>query len=555
MTSPLTQGLQGVRWFLSDWLRGQFGDRVTDWLGGAVDVVKCGPHRDVYRLRANGLDVHVKHYRPTGLRSRIREALRPVKAKREYERGLTLRQRGVPTPLPLAWGTSVGESSSWLVTETFAGGVPLNTYLEVGLPAEPAELRAGLRLQIAKSLGTFVARLHAAGVFHHDLHPGNLLVRWAADGRPEIALIDLHATSLRPRCRWADCRRNLVVFNRYFALRATRSDRRRFWEAYLATLGPVVPPPAGQAARELERATADSNRVFWRGRDRRCLANNRYYRRVSVGSQRGYAVRDLDDQILQELMANTDAPFDSAKCQVMKRSPSSAVVAFELPSGSGVPRRVVLKRFAVRSAQGPWLGLVRPTAALRSWLYGHGLHERRLPTPRPLAVFYRYRAGLPREGYLLSEMIEGATELHDWLRRLGTLGARDRTAALRQRADYLARLIRGFHDRGLTHRDLKAANVLTPIDPADHRAWLIDLVGVRRPRHVTPRRRAKNLARLNASFADHPWVTRTQRLRFLATYLEWGLRGKSGWKAWWREIGQATQAKVARNTRRGRPLA
>jgi hypothetical protein len=38
-------------------------------------------------------------------------------------------------------------------------------------------------------------------------------------------------------------------------------------------------------------------------------------------------------------------------------------------------------------------------------------------------------------------------------------------------------------------------------------------------------------------------------------YLEWGLRGREGWKRWWHEIEQATLAKVARNARNGRPLA
>jgi hypothetical protein len=38
-------------------------------------------------------------------------------------------------------------------------------------------------------------------------------------------------------------------------------------------------------------------------------------------------------------------------------------------------------------------------------------------------------------------------------------------------------------------------------------------------------------------------------------YLQWGLRGEAGWKIWWRQIERETRAKVARNRRRGRPLA
>jgi tRNA A-37 threonylcarbamoyl transferase component Bud32 len=432
--------------------------------------------------------------------------------------------------------------------------VPLNHFLETELPGLPHARGVRRRQRLATALGEYVARLHAAVVFHHDLHPGNLLVRWSADDRPDLALIDLHAVSVRARCRWDDCRRNLVVFNRYFALRASRPDRRRFWEAYCQALGAVVPRPVGQTMRELEAATGASNRAFWRARDRRCLASNRYYRRVRGASTSGYAVRDLDGELLRSLLADPDAAIRREDIRVLKTSPSSTVIALDHPSG-GSPGQVVLKRFHVRSGSAPWVGMLRPTAALRSWAFGHGLRERCLPTARPLAVVHRYRAGTPREGYLLTERIVGATELHDWLRHLAGLGSRQRTAALRSRIDCIARLVRDLHERGLTHRDLKAANFLTPLDPADHRAWFIDLVGVRRPARVTRGRRVQNLSRLSASFVDHALVSRSEKLRFLATYLNWGLQGKAGWKGWWREIAAATQAKVTRNARRGRPLA
>ena len=84
---------------------------------------------------------------------------------------------------------------------------------------------------------------------------------------------------------------------------------------------------------------------------------------------------------------------------------------------------------------------------------------------------------------------------------------------------------------------------------------LIDLVGVRRLHKLPRSRRIQNLARLHASFLRTPLLTRTDKLRFLRVYLQWGLLGKNAWKRWWMEIEAATQAKVARNRRTGRPLA
>ena len=50
-------------------------------------------------------------------------------------------------------------------------------------------------------------------------------------------------------------------------------------------------------------------------------------------------------------------------------------------------------------------------------------------------------------------------------------------------------------------------------------------------------------------------LTRADKVRFLRTYLQWGLRGRGSWKRWWHEVEKATLAKVARNARNGRPLA
>src|SRR5207248_2476815 len=99
----------GVRWHMPDDLRGRLlgpdGLRLDEWLrDGRAVIVKDAPHRAVYRVCLPGLDIHVKHYRLLGWRSRVREMLRPIKAKREYAVALTLSRRGVPTPAPLAWG-------------------------------------------------------------------------------------------------------------------------------------------------------------------------------------------------------------------------------------------------------------------------------------------------------------------------------------------------------------------------------------------------------------------------------------------------------------------
>jgi len=557
----------GVRWQIQPGLEPLFGPdglRLNEWLAAdQARVVKHGPHRTVYHVVLPGLDFYLKHNRLADGRAWLRELVRPSKARSEYAHALAVAARQVPTIEPLAIGETcrrTGPPCSYLITRTLPETRPLNSFLENTLPQWPAPRRTRMRQRLAEALGRLLAHLHDAGITHHDLHPGNLLLRLDADDRPELFLIDLHAIRLGAPLSWGARRTNLIVLNRWFALRCERTDRLRCWHAYRSAIGQTAEPAADsrQPIAELERRTLASNLRFWRGLDRRCQRRNRHFRRVRGPSVAGYAMADLAPQTLAALLADPDAPFERPDAVVLKQSRSSAVVEFDLPGAEG-PRRVVYKRFAVTRWSDPWTALFRPTPALRSYVMGHGLRLRCLPTPRPLAVWHRYRCGLPHEGYLLTEKVADALELLSFVDHLNTLPTAEGRAHMRRLIDRLGQLIGALHQRRLSHRDLKAANLLVSgvsslAAGGEIQVCFIDLVGVRRPLKLRRSRRVQNLARLNTSFHDHPGLTRTDRLRFLRVYLRWGLRGRIGWKRWWRQIEEATADKIRRNLRNGRPL-
>lgn len=567
-------------------LLGPEGLRLADWLeAGQARVLKHGPQRTVYRVELPELTCCVKHNRLPNTRAWLRELVRPAKARIEYEKAHEVASRGVPTFVPLAVGERAGgegPGESFLVTRYLERAEPLSDFIEVTLPGFAPRRLARVRLRLAEALADLLARMHDAGIVHGDLHPGNLLIRLDDEDRPSLFLIDLHAVTLRAPLDWQARRDNLVILNRWFVMRGSRSDRLRFWHAYvnhqqrLAPGGDAAPPSEAMfrqwrddLARELERQTWQSNLVFWRNRDARCLTTNKYYEQVRSGTVKGFALCGLDRRALDALLADPDAAFRDPGAALLKDSRSSTVAELEWTT-AGVPRRVVFKRFRVTRWTDPWAALVRRSPALRSWVHGQGLWERRLPTPRPLAVFHRYHHGLPQESYLLVEKVEQAQDLHRYLAGLNRLDPAERRRQLRARIDQIAQLLRELHRCRLAHRDLKAGNLLVrdaadgppgiPARLADAEArfpgiWLIDLVGMSRHQRLGRARKVRNLARLNASFLDEPALTRTDRLRFLRVYLQWGLLGHGSWKRWWHEIDQATQAKAARNARTGRPLA
>src|SRR5262249_46475230 len=151
----------------------------------------------------------------------------------------------------------------------------------------------------------------------------------------------------------------------------------------------------------------------------------------------------------------------------------------------------------------PLAALLRRTPALRSWVFGHGLRERCLPTPRPLLVLHRRRHGLAREGYLLTEKVQNAKELSSHVAGLAALPEEERLRRLRDLIEQAARLVRQLHRRQLSQRDLKAANLLVQLTDSGSALWFIDLVGVTRHRVLSRRLRVRNLMRLHASFYQH----------------------------------------------------
>jgi tRNA A-37 threonylcarbamoyl transferase component Bud32 len=494
----------GQRWqilpALRDVLLGERGLCLAGWLqDGQARLVKQNAQRRVYEVMLPGLHFFLKHNRVTDGRARLRRWLRPDKALQEFDLAREIARRQVPTVEPLAVGIdSSGES--YFLSRALSETVPLNFFLEQELPGWDEPRRGRMRRSIAVVLGQFLGRMHNAGIVHEDLHPGNLLLSVVND-RPQLFLIDLQAVRLGAKLQWPASRANLVVVNRWFVLRSTRADRLRFWHGYCTArrqAAGVTLNPHGCVCRhrcdEIEGRTQASNRALWRSFDARCLENNRRFGRVAGPGVAGHAVTDLDQVVIESLLREPDTVFEQSGVKLLKNSRSATVADLEMAVG-GRTHRVIWKRFRVTSWRDPWLALLRPAGALRSWVMGHGMRLRWLPTPRPLLLLHRQRHGLKREGYLLTAKVQGSQELQEFVAGLAALTPREQRQQLAPVRDEIARLVRELHDRRLSHRDLKAPNLLVVTasgvhqasseEPIDHwplargRVWFIDLVGVR----------------------------------------------------------------------------
>ena len=562
----------GVGWWVHpSWresLVGPDGLRLAEWeRQGRLTIVKTGPHRTVYRVDLPRGVVYIKHFRVPDFRAKIRQWFRRGKGRNEGKRAARLAEHDIRTIVPVALGELRRRGclhENFLVTLAIEGMTPLDHFVSEVLPELPARDQDRLRHGLADELGQFTARLHDAGFLHLDFHPGNVLVGLDSKGSPRLAMIDLDALRERKSINSRATEANLALLNHYFWQSSSRGDRLRFLRAYAANRRGVR-LDLRDSSRRIEKLTRSWAERLWTRWGRRCLGTNKYFRKRQGSGSWSIASRDVNRDVVRNLMADPDAPFQWPQTRILKSSRTSLVAEITLPVG--IPpqeTKVIYKRFHVRSWYEPWLCLVRPSRGWRAWRGAQHLASRALPTPRNLAYLCQTRrplgplsAALPYQSYLVTVKEDPSITMADYLNEiLPSLDPASRRAGIRRMLRAIARLMRVLHDRSISHRDLKAANILILGDPeAEHPALsVIDLVGVVHQHPISTGRRVQNLTRVLLSLLNTPGVTRTDMLRFLFDYLPNTARHDRTWKPLWRAIGRAARGKVRRNHRRGRVL-
>ncbi len=488
------------------------------WEKSTHPVVKQNLQRTVYRFATESGMVYAKLLRVNTPRSRIRDWSRGPKAKLEADRILRLSEMGIAVPELLGWGT--GPNSSAMLTREVTGAVPLEAVLE-------SSISPRARRQFARLLGDFFGTLHSNGIWHPDPHPGNLLL---ADG--QLVLLDTHAVRFDLLSKELP---NLVLLNRWFQQRASATDRARFWVAYRDGHKATLALDDSSFRQLIESRTHASNLRFWQQRRKRYVGSNSQVKPLRVGSWHGFSVTDLSQELFAQLSPDPLAPFaPSTPYPRLKDGPSSAVVL--LPGG------VLLKRFRIKKRSTLLKNLIRPSSAKRSWINGHSLLDRGIATARPLLLLEQRQRGVTGEALLAFEYLARATELKPALLQ------RDELERC-QLIDRLGLLLRRMHHVGVSHRDLKASNILVT---SNGEPVLIDLVGVTLGTVVVPKIRQRDLARLAASFLDVASIRHSHRFKFLHRYL--GPSHWENWKVWWKQIVLLLNRKRQKNAESGRPL-
>lgn len=553
-----------VRWRLRDgWqhlLLGAQGLRLDEWLeAGQANVVKHGHGRVIYRVDLPEGSIYLKHLRCRSLRRAALQRLRPSACHREFHKALELARRQISTVAPIALGEESRGAlpgDSFLITAAIDGSCTLADYTAGPLRQLPAGQQARVARRLVIALAQLVARLHDAGVFHDDLHGGNVLLQFergetGGELLPRLYLLDLPGVQLGPPLNWQRSRESLAMVCGASLFQSTARQRALFWKTYVRQRQSAGQQLGAAQAAEVLPAAWQHSRTIARRRDRRCMKTNRDFLRRRSPEFRAVAVRDLPLEVFDAWVRNPDALLAENLQRPVKLSHQTLLVQAELPV-AGNPTLVACKRSRARHG---WRAMVSLDGhrAWRAWRLGNALLERGIATPRPLAVWLP-TSGPRRDSYLITQWLEGALNLHLYARQLAGQPADVRRAAARQTAVAVGALLGRMHAFHIDHGDLKGANLAITGQLDATTCWVVDTEDICLRRKLDLPERAANLGRLAASMSAHGWIGRGLLLRCLRAYLQAAGEPPAAWKEHWRQAARWREFHRRRLLDAGRPI-
>jgi tRNA A-37 threonylcarbamoyl transferase component Bud32 len=188
---------------------------------------------------------------------------------------------------------------------------------------------------------------------------------------------------------------------------------------------------------------------------------------------------------------------------------------------------VFIKRFASGSWIEGILERIRGSRAARSIRGADMLGKAGFLVPAPLAASEEVSAGAVRTSWIISEALEAARVFSRYIER-GHAPIEQERRLRRETLAQVAAAVRRMHDAGLFTSDLQETNLMLDQEGGALRIYFVDLDGFRRLPSVSWKRRRRNLVQLDRSVGR--FMSRSERLRFLRTYLGGGWNGQAARK-------------------------
>lgn len=350
-------------------------------------------------------------------------------------------------------------------------------------------------------LAKTIKKIHNAGLFHKDLHAGNLL--W--DGE-SFFLTDLHRARIVGSLSLSQRLWNLSQLFHSLKFIFGEKDQSKFMEVYFER----DPFYLQKKAELLQKISSLMNRLqkrHWQSRTKRCLKESNEF---SIQKERGinfYHRRDLPLDRLKKVIKEHLYLVKERPLALVKNS-SEIVVSILNVSG----QKVCVKQFRNPYFFDRFKEHFRRSKGLKAWVAGNGLRARGIPSIKPLAFVEKWNWMGLRESFFLMEVPEKDQELDRYILK-GFRDFKEKRQFIKTFAQWLSLL----NQMDLYHQDMKACNLMVSEDGETWDFHFLDLEDVELSEKVHEAKVFKNFLQLNTSTPKI--ISRTDRIRFVKEYL------------------------------------
>ena len=471
-------------------------------------------------LPESGEVIFVKRYKSIGLMNIFKYFFFSSKASSEWKNMNHFLRKDIPVPLPIAKGEKRRLHcllDSYLVTKTIVNAMPLHSYVADHLDVDKSPDALLKRRMIIKKLALLVQKVHNEGFFYRDLHAGNILVLESNGGETQICPIDFHKVwHLGYLPIWMRIRDLAQLKN---SLSTSRTDQLRFLQEYVKTC-PSFLKRFKVHARRIERKADKLWRIHLKSRTKRCLLKSSEFDVKKKRSQTVFCNKHYSEKLITDIVEAYHHVPASDKLSVLKKT-AKEIVSVVTVNHHGKELKVLVKESNYPTFLSRLRFVLFQSRARKYWYASRGLKVRKIATPSALTLIEMRCFGLPRQTILLTEFIDQAFELNDYVLKnfkndLSSYEAQKKEQFIRD----FSQILKDLHQKGIYHADLKSNNILVKENMrGGWTFYFIDLDRVDFKHHLSFRERSNNLAQINASVAD--CIRFCDRLKFFRNYA-WG---------------------------------
>jgi len=413
---------------------------VEDACGGRLRTHKNSLSKKVWVAEVGGETFIVKSHHPTGILEKLKRLIFGSRSRIEYRNIAAAQERGLPCTIPVGYLEYGRTHPSYLVLRKTPG-------LELG--AVLPDVNGIKREEMLRRLGEYIRSIHSCGVFHGDLHPGNIFV-----DNERFLILDLQKTRFYKQIP----ERRIIRDIASLACGIERACKNKihlapFWEGYFGDEEGMRNIVESLMKRLKQKRIAS--------RSARCLKESTEFCKFRFRGFKIFCRRSLSEQAM-------------AWAQMIL---SSAIP----------PDRFVKVR--TYSAPFGWFRAILRLGEMRAaWKSANRLLVLGVPIVKHLTYLRRVSLSGVKE-YLITEKVEGNLQ-----EKAHSLIMSNDEGRFIKFTNSLASLLNTIIRNGVYHKDLKAQNILVEGD-----LLMVGDLGAVSNRGLSEWRLANMIAQLNAS--------------------------------------------------------